>query len=255
MSEESNQSQSGEQEQSGSMFGSGTTNETNAGGTSESSTDGGWKYSENVSGEGDKPDWYHADKYKTVEEQAKGYNELRKKLSDWTGAPEEYSLSKEKFKDVDIDSEHPLLKNLKQWGKSSNLNQEGFDGIVKLYTDFEQGAIETQKEAEKEFIKEELGKLGPNGSEIVDQIQKWGRNNLPEELHKTFHDMAYDSNAMKVFDVIRKMHGGSSVPDSIKSNNPTVSREELMKMMDTPEYEENGAETKRVDALYRQLLG
>ena len=41
--------------------------------------------SEGIKGVGDLPEWYKADKYKSVAEQAKAYTELEKKFGGFTG--------------------------------------------------------------------------------------------------------------------------------------------------------------------------
>ena len=38
-----------------------------------------WKYSDDVPGVGDAPEWFNKDKYGSIEEQAKAYNDLYKK--------------------------------------------------------------------------------------------------------------------------------------------------------------------------------
>ena len=49
--------------------------------------------SEGIKGVGDLPEWYKADKYKSVAEQAKAYTELEKKFGGFTGAPKDgYSI-------------------------------------------------------------------------------------------------------------------------------------------------------------------
>ena len=50
--------------------------------------------SEGIKGVGDLPEWYKADKYKSIAEQAKAYTELEKKFGGFTGAPKDgYSLA------------------------------------------------------------------------------------------------------------------------------------------------------------------
>ena len=45
--------------------------------------------SDGIKGVGDQPEWYKADKYKSVAEQAKAYTELEKKFGGFTGAPKD----------------------------------------------------------------------------------------------------------------------------------------------------------------------
>ena len=50
-----------------------------------------WNLSEDTPGKGDAPEWFKADKYKTVADQAKAYKDLEGRFGSFTGAPEEYA--------------------------------------------------------------------------------------------------------------------------------------------------------------------
>jgi len=49
-----------------------------------------FSWSEGVNGEGEAPEYFKADKYKSVADQAKAYTELEKRFGGFTGAPEAY---------------------------------------------------------------------------------------------------------------------------------------------------------------------
>ena len=48
-----------------------------------------WYLAEGVAGNGEPPEWFRADKYKTLDEQAKAYVELEKRFGAFTGAPKD----------------------------------------------------------------------------------------------------------------------------------------------------------------------
>lgn len=47
----------------------------------------GWMMAEDIKGEGDAPEWFKSNKYKTVADQAKAYASLESKLGAFTGSP------------------------------------------------------------------------------------------------------------------------------------------------------------------------
>ena len=57
----------------------------------------GYLFADGVVGEGDAPEWFKADKYKTVSDQAKAYVELESKFGGFKGAPKEGKYEVEGF--------------------------------------------------------------------------------------------------------------------------------------------------------------
>lgn len=52
-------------------------------------SEGEYFLSDGIKGTGDVPEWYIADKYKSVSEQAKAYTELEKKFGGFKGSPKD----------------------------------------------------------------------------------------------------------------------------------------------------------------------
>ena len=74
--------------------------------------------SEGIKVVGDLPEWYKADKYKSIAEQAKAYTELEKKIGGFTGAPKEgYSIAE------GVEAEDALWQELVQFGERTNMSQ------------------------------------------------------------------------------------------------------------------------------------
>jgi len=87
-----------------------------------------WAYAENVPGIGDAPEWFKADKYKTVQAQAEAYIGLESKLGSFTGAPEEYALNiSQELTDagIEFDSEDVMVSQFKELATKMGINQEG----------------------------------------------------------------------------------------------------------------------------------
>jgi len=66
-----------------------------------------WMWGDDITGTGEKPEWFKDSKYKSVSEQAKAYTELEKRLGGFVGAPKEgYQLNEE----LGVNSDDPSIK-------------------------------------------------------------------------------------------------------------------------------------------------
>lgn len=135
-----------------------------------------WFYSEGVEGKGNAPDWFKAGKYVTVEQQAKAYPELEKRLGSFVGAPEgDYKIALPKAFEgkVDIDTTNPVFAKLTDWGKKHQLSQTGFDDVMGLLAEYEQGAApvpRTADDARKE--------IGANADVRITAVANFAKANL-----------------------------------------------------------------------------
>jgi len=112
-----------------------------------------------VKGVGERPEWYKADKYKTVAEQARAYTELEKKFGSFTGAPKDgYQLPE------GLDAEDELAQQVIEWGTKNNLSQEGFNDLLTLAMAQSQATQEVNREME-------LKKLGDNAAQRIKQVE------------------------------------------------------------------------------------
>jgi hypothetical protein len=122
--------------------------------------------SDGVKGDGDKPEWYIDSKYKTIADQAKGYNEIRQKLGAFTGAPEDGYAAPE-----GIEPEDELFSQLAEFGKETNMSQQGLEKAWEL--------LSTQNAVSQEINQEaEMAKLGDNASERLQQVDTALKNKL-----------------------------------------------------------------------------
>jgi len=133
--------------------------------------------SDNIKGVGDMPEWYKADKYKSVAEQARAYTELEKKFGGFTGAPKDgYELYD------GVESDDALWAELVQFGTDNNMNQSALHQAWELLT--------AQEEAlDQVSVEEEIGKLGPNAAERITTVEQLMRNNLEPELYEKYRDV------------------------------------------------------------------
>jgi len=125
------------------------------GATEPTLAEGEYFLSENIKGVGEMPEWYKADKYKSVAEQARAYTELEKKFGGFTGAPKDgYELYD------GVESDDALWAELVEFGTANNMNQSALHQAWELLT--------AQEEAvEQVSVEEEIGKLGPNAAEQI----------------------------------------------------------------------------------------
>lgn len=121
-----------------------------------------------IKGEGERPEWFKGDKYKSVAEQARAYTELEKKFGSFTGAPKDgYEMPE------GIDSEDALVQEVVKFGEESNLNQEGFSKLLDLAM--------TQAQVTEEVNREqELQKLGDNAGQRIKQVETWLKHKMGE---------------------------------------------------------------------------
>ena len=154
------------------------------GATEPTLAEGEYFLSENIKGIGETPEWYKADKYKSVAEQARAYTELEKKFGGFTGAPKDgYQL----YDGVDADD--ALWSELVEFGTANNMNQSALHQAWELLT--------AQEEAiEQVSVEEEIGKLGPNANERITTVEQIMRNNLEPEPYEQYR--AVVTSAIKI---------------------------------------------------------
>lgn len=173
-----------------------------------------WHLSDNIKGEGEIPEWFNKDKYKTVTEQAKGYNELVKKLGSFTGAPEEYkaNLPDDVKEHWDLKTDDPLFETAVEWAKSNNMNQEGFDKLVEMFVTNEiakHNLMEEQAEKEKKQI------LGDNPDARIDQIRTYMDKNFAADQLEGVEELLKSPNGVMTMEaLIAKTRPGNMSPEN-----------------------------------------
>lgn len=208
-----------------------------------------WSYAEGVTGEGDAPDWFKADKYSSISDQAKAYKELEGKLGSFTGSPEEFTVTLDEAlteKGIEITTDDPLYDEASKFAKESNMSQEGFNGLMNLYA--------MSKVAENEAIEQhrtdEIEKLGQNAQGRIDNINSWVTANLPADLVEGFQEMATSAESIKVMERLVSMTRPGQVAANEAPAAPSMSSEELQKMQF--EKDEHGNRRIATDTEFRK---
>lgn len=155
-----------------------------------------WFLYEGVKGVGKPPEWYKADKYKTVAAQAKAHTDLEKRFGAFTGAPENgvYEIKLPENLDGSLDVEHPLLKGLQTWAAEKQMSQEGFTEAITMLAEYEASLV-----PDISVIKAEVGE---NADARIAAVASWGKANLKPDEFETLREATSGPNAAAVFKTI-----------------------------------------------------
>ena len=194
-------------------------------------------FAEGVNGEGDAPEWFNSTKYKTVSDQAKGYDELESKFGAFTGAPEE---GKYEIEGMDLENS-PLLKLTAEWGAENQLSNDGLASLIERVNGLAQEQIEQDSANAKEA-------LGENADKRLNDLSQWGKNNLSPEEFEQFQGLAQTAGHVGVLEkLIAKTKNSKLVKEDAIIKNDKSATEELQEMqlatddkgnrlMDNPDY-------------------
>jgi hypothetical protein len=151
-----------------------------------------FSWSEGIAGEGDAPEWYKGDKYKSVAEQAKAYTDLEKRFGGFTGAPEAYALPE------GLDGEDHFVKTLSDMGLKNQMSQESFSELLELGNSI----FESKEEFDQE---REMAALGDNAQERLDNITGFMKNNLGDK----YEGLIGHVNSAKAVELVEALIGGT----------------------------------------------
>ena len=163
-------------------------------------SEGEYFLSDNVKGVGDMPEWYKADKYKSVAEQAKAYTELEKKFGGFTGAP------KDGYAVYDgVESDDALWGELVEFGTKQNMSQAAMNEAWELLTAQEQAIEEVSVEAE-------MGKLGDNAVERIKVVEQYMKNNLDGDTYERLRYAVNSAEAVELVEALVKSTAPAKLP-------------------------------------------
>ena len=156
--------------------------------------------SDGIKGVGDMPEWYKADKYKSVAEQAKAYTELEKKFGGFTGAPKDgYALYD------GVESDDALWGELVEFGNSTNMSQSALNQAWELLTAQEQAIEEVSVEAE-------MAKLGDNAVERIKVVEQYMKNNLDADTYEELRYAVNSAESVQLIEALIKSTAPAKLP-------------------------------------------
>jgi len=162
--------------------------------------DGEYFLTEGIKGSGDSPEWYKADKYKSVAEQAKAYTELEKKFGSFTGAPKDGYSGPE-----GIESDDALLQELTEFASKTNMSQEAFGEAWELLS-AQSGAAETVSR------EQEIAKLGDNAGERIKNVEGFLKNNLDSTDYDQVMNLVTDARSIELVEALVKATSPVKLP-------------------------------------------
>lgn len=156
--------------------------------------------SDNIKGSGDIPEWYKADKYKSVSEQARAYTELEKKFGGFTGAPKDgYELVQ------GVEDGDELWAELVEFGNETNMSQDALHKAWDLLT-----ANETAYE--QVSMEDELAKLGDNAGERVKNAEQYMKNLLDPETYEEAREYVTTADSIALIEILRNASAPQALP-------------------------------------------
>jgi len=200
--------------------------------------------------EGERPEWLK-EKYKTVEDQAKAYNDAEKKLGGFAGSPEgEYEMNVPEGVSGEFDMEDPRIEWFQNAAKESNMSQETFDQMLGGFVKMEQEA--NDPEAAKNI---ELQALGKNANARLTDLGDWGKGNLTADEYEDFKGLATTAQGVSVLEALIAKTAEGKMPTSNTVRAPSITQEALDDMIKDPRYKESKAYRADVKQKFQDLYG
>ncbi len=155
---------------------------------------------EGIKGTGETPEWYKADKYQSVAEQAKAYTELEKKFGGFKGAPKDGYVSPE-----GVEQDDALLAELTEFANDTNMSQEAYGRAWELLTAQEQVVEEVSAE-------QEMAKLGDNATQRLKNVEGFLKNNLDSDTYTQVQDLVTTAESVQLIEAIVKATVPAKLP-------------------------------------------
>lgn len=163
-------------------------------------SEGEYFLAEGIKGTGDAPEWYKADKYQSIAEQAKAYNELDKKFGGFRGAPKDgYAVVE------GVESDDELWKELVAFGERTNMSQDALNDAWDLMSAQEQAVAEVTQEAE-------IAKLGENAGQRIKNVEGFLKNNLDAETYTKVQDLVTTAESVELVEMLVKATAPTKLP-------------------------------------------
>ncbi len=200
--------------------------------------------------DGERPEWLK-EKYKTVEDQAKAYNDAEKKLGGFAGSPEgEYEMNVPEGVSGEFDMEDPRIEWFQNAAKESNMSQETFDQMLGGFVKMEQEA--NDPEAAKNI---ELQALGKNASARLTDLGDWGKGNLTADEYEGFKGLATTAQGVSVLEALIAKTAEGKMPTANTVRAPSITQAALDDMIKDPQYKESAAFRAEVKQKFHDLYG
>lgn len=152
---------------------------------------------EGVMGKGKKPEWFKADKYKTVEEQARAYVEAEKRFGAFVGAPKDGKYEAPPMPEGiegEFITDHPVMQKFGEWAAKSQLSQAGYNEVLSLLAEYEASQV-----PDMAAIKQSLG---ANADQRIGAVTGWAKANLSPDQFAVFRDVGKTAAAGQMLQIM-----------------------------------------------------
>lgn len=151
-----------------------------------------WFYADGVPGKGPAPDWYLADKYKTLDAQAKAYPDLQRKLGAFVGAPADGKYDSKLPEGLpELDAQHPLVGELQKWCKENEVSQARYTEMLGMLAQYEASQIPDMDQIKLD--------IGDKADMRIGAVEQWARANLNHDEYQLLREATTNNAAAKVF--------------------------------------------------------
>lgn len=115
---------------------------------------------------------------------------------------------------ISIDENDPLAKEFIAWGKENNVSQEAFSQILKMYTEDQVRHYQAQTET----VQNQIKLLGDNARTRIDNVAKWGRANMDDEMFAKFRDSLTTAASVEMAEFLIDKIRNTPMPDPANIN-------------------------------------
>lgn len=173
-------------------------------------------------------------------------------------APEQYAVNLDEhiLEEFSLGDEDPLLSGVLRWAKDTGLSQEQFDGLVQVYGQVAETALEARPTPEQlmEGIRETHGERAQT---VVDSVSNFLKAALPDEERRSMAvQIALSSPAaFEMFNDFRQLLTQRTLPAPGQSpGRGTSLQQEYSRLLYSPEYAAGDRQVlRRVEQLRTQL--
>ncbi len=166
-----------------------------------------WFYADGVAGEGERPE-YLLEKYSTVSDQAKGYNELYgeyqrrgEQLKGHAGAPPTFEFAMPQGVEGEFNAEHPMYQAVQEWGAEYGITQEAFTGLLSRFVTIDATMTTEGKTATLAALDE---KYGPQRAAKQEELGDFVASFFGAELAERARELTQTVNGTELLEHIRK---------------------------------------------------
>ncbi len=183
------------------------------------------------------------------------YSQLEKQFGSFTGAPEayEFALSEQLTeKGIELDGESPLIASFTEMAKESNMSQDMANKLVNMFVESQHADSLAGDDAETARVTEQMGLLGENAQQRVDNISNWAQANLTPEQVEGLADATTTAAGVQAVEAL--IAKSRNAPMQTGDANPAsaVDMAEIHKLQFA--LDENNNRKMAVDPVYRKMV-